>query len=199
MGKREIQIQRKKRYFIDACKKRIHLNGVDGLTVKEISRDAGYATGTLYNYFKSLNVLLFHCVKDYFNDLYDYLSKIECVDDHYDDYILMLMESYASFFIEKPEVYDLIYLKDLGSLEDLSGGENFRPPITQLLMEALTEYYEFKKIEISKKDLLMKGRLITNILHGNLLFFINNKSNLSSSDLKTKIKEEVLHVLSYVD
>lgn len=195
MEKKKIQTKRKRSYFIEATKSLIEENGVEGLTVKKIAQRAGYATGTLYNYFDNLNVLLFNCILDYFEELYNELSNIQVVDGDYQNYLLTLMAVYTDYFTQKPEIYYLIYLKNLGPIEAVNDGKTFRPKISSLLKNALIDYYKSNDVSITKKELEIIGSLITNSLHGNLLFYINKKSDLTIEKLKEKIKGEVMYII----
>jgi len=192
---KKIQAKRKRRYFIDATKSLIEEIGVEALTVKKIALKAGYATGTLYNYFDNLNVLLFHCILDYFEELYNILSDVELMNEDYEKHLLNLMVVYTDYFTQKPEIYYLIYLKNLGSVEEINDGKIFRPKISMLLKKALKAFYNSNNIIIDCKELEIIGSLITNSLHGNLLFYINKKSNMSIEKLKEKIKNEVMYIL----
>lgn len=195
MGKKEIQAKRKRSYFVEATKSLIDEIGVEALTVKKIAVKAGYATGTLYNYFDSLSVLLFNCILDYFEELYNTLSQVNVMNEAYQKYLLDLMMVYSDYFTDNPEIYYLIYLKNLGTVESINNGEIFRPKISLLLKEALVEYYNSKNIKIENKELEIIGGLITNSLHGNLLFYINKKSSISIEELKENIKNEVMYIL----
>jgi AcrR family transcriptional regulator len=192
---KKIQRVRKKRYFIDATKNLIEEIGVEALTVKKIALTAGYATGTLYNYFDNLNVLLFHCILDYFEELYSTLSDVQLINEDYEEYLLDLMAVYTDYFTQKPEIYYLIYLKNLGSVEEINDGKIFRPKISMLLKKALIEYYNSRNILKEHNELAIIGSLISNSLHGNLLFYINKKSNISVEELKEKIKNEVMYIV----
>lgn len=192
---KDVQKQRKKRYFIDAAKELIDDLGVEAITVKKIAKRAGYATGTLYNYFDNLNVLLFNCILDYFDELYKELSNIQVVDDDLQSYLLTLMEVYTDYFSKNPEIYYLIYLKDLGNVETVNDGKVFRPKISILLRKALIDYYKSIDLTIKDQELELIGSLITNSLHGNLLFYINKKSDLKIDQLKQKIKDEVKYII----
>lgn len=44
-------------YFIEATKKLIQSEGVDGLSIRKIANEAGYNSATLYNYFRDLEHL----------------------------------------------------------------------------------------------------------------------------------------------
>jgi AcrR family transcriptional regulator len=192
---KKIQYKRKKNYFLQATKSLIEEIGVEALTVKKISSRAGYATGTLYNYFDNLNVLLFNCILDYFEELYNILSEVQLDKKDYGEYLLEMMTVYTDYFTNNPEKYYLIYLKNLGSVEAINEGKIFRPKISMLLNKALIEYYSSKNISLESDELEIIGSLITNSLHGNLLFFINKKSNISVEGLKEKIKLEVMYII----
>lgn len=192
---KDIQKQRKKKYFIDAAKGLIDEIGVEAITVKKIAQRAGYATGTLYNYFDNLNVLLFNCILDYFEELYNELSNIQVVDDDYQSYLLTLMAVYTDYFTQNPEIYYLIYLKNLGPIEAVNDGKTFRPKISSLLKNALIDYYKSNNISITSQELEIVGSLITNSLHGNLLFYINRKRDITVKQLKEKINDEVIYII----
>lgn len=44
-------------YFVEATKKLIQSEGVDGLSIRKIANEAGYNSATLYNYFRDLEHL----------------------------------------------------------------------------------------------------------------------------------------------
>ena len=44
-------------YFVEATRKLIQTEGVDGLSIREISNEAGYNSATIYNYFRNLEHL----------------------------------------------------------------------------------------------------------------------------------------------
>ena len=162
MEHKKIQYKRKKNYFLQATKSLIEEIGVEALTVKKISYRAGYATGTLYNYFDNLNVLLFNCILDYFEELYNILSNVQLENKDYEEYLLQLMAVYTDYFTDNPEIYYLIYLKNLGSVETINEGKIFRPKISMLLNKALIEYYNNINISLETDELEIIGSLITN-------------------------------------
>ena len=59
--------------------------------------------------------------------------------------------------------------------------------------EEILKYLEV--LLIKNEELEIIGGLITNSLHGNLLFYINKKSNISVEELKQKIKLEVTYII----
>lgn len=65
MDNKIIQEERMKGYFIQATKKILKGEGLKAVNVRNIAREAGYSSATLYNYFKDIKDLIFECVKDF--------------------------------------------------------------------------------------------------------------------------------------
>lgn len=190
MSKKVLQEQRKKRYFIDATKNLIQTDGVENIKVKQIADMAGFASGTLYNYFNSLDTLLFYCVIDYFDECYQKINAVNQKKYSSKEYLFKIIEAYSTYFIENTHVYQLIFLENLGPAPEDFGGRNFQPIITELLRNALQNCASDGYFSISQLEVL--GRLISNTIHGNLLFFINQKHILPSAEVLKRINEEVL-------
>lgn len=64
MNRREIQIDRTRRYFLDAAKDIIRAEGVRNLTTKKIGERAAYSNASLYNYFENFNELVCRCMEE---------------------------------------------------------------------------------------------------------------------------------------
>lgn len=58
--KKAIQRHRKMRYFIEAADQIISDQGLGALTIRKVSEIAGYNSATLYNYFDSLDHLIYY-------------------------------------------------------------------------------------------------------------------------------------------
>lgn len=118
--RKEIQRVRMWRYFLDAATEMIEENGINHVTIRKIADRAGFTSSTAYNYFKDLSHLKFFAsmrfTKDYITDLPEYLNKGENTIESW----LYSWECFCKHSFERPEIYELIFMEDLGgSVDDL--------------------------------------------------------------------------------
>ena len=195
MDKKAIQNERMKGYFIEAAKKIIKEEGVDKLTVKKVADAAGYAQGTLYNYFENLDRLLFHCIKDYFVECED--SVINKIDNYttVTEKLINSATAYSRYFIEHPNVYQLIFMENLSyPPEEKIGEQGYIPKIIKILRGILEECAQ--EGIIKEEEVTIIRNLIGNSIHGNLLFFINDvKKVRTKQEVLKKIETEVEYLL----
>lgn len=109
MSKKEIQKQRMYSYFIDACHKLIRESGIDQLTIRKISDEAGYNSATLYNYFENLDELvalaLLDSVKPYFN----VIKELHDMDLPTPYKFLLIWREYARHSFENPQTFTRVF------------------------------------------------------------------------------------------
>lgn len=194
MGKKEIQEERKRRYFIEAVKEIVRDKGVGELTVKKVADLAGFAPGTLYNYFSDLNELLFYAVLDFFAECKRYVLKEVEGSKSPREKAINLAQAYARYFIENPNIYQLVFLEDIKVPEEEFAGESFVPEIVKLSAENLEACAEAGVIAAEDVEIILG--LMANSIHGNLLFYIKGRSaDMKQEEVIDKITREVKFVL----
>lgn len=190
MDKKKLKEKRKRGYFIEAAKEIILTEGIESLSVKRIADDAGFSPGTLYNYFKDLNTLLFHCILSFFDDCKE--EVLERIDDELSakEKSINLALYYSEYYIENPNVYKLIFFMDLGEIPRESG---YTPEIIKISKDTLLNYMKETNKDEETTDIVVG--IISNIIHGNLMFYIKGRSPIDKKDLLKKIENEVRFVL----
>ncbi|MRH41501.1 TetR family transcriptional regulator [Aquibacillus halophilus] len=117
-GRKEIQRARMWRYFLDAATEVIEEEGLDQVTIRKIADRAGYTSSTAYNYFKDLSHLKFFAAMrfttDYINELPLYLEKGTNTIDSW----LYSWECFCKHSFDRPEIYAIIFMDDLGGAVD---------------------------------------------------------------------------------
>ncbi len=138
MDNKSLQKQRMLRYFVDATTKIIDSEGIDAVTVKKVSALAGYNSATLYNYFDSLNHLIFFTslrnLKEYTIDLPKYIANKKNTIEVY----LLVWKCFCRHCYSKPLFY-----------RDLFFGEQSHMKVN----EAILSYFELFKDEIPESTL----------------------------------------------
>ena len=198
MDKKSIQEARKRKYFIDAAMEIIKKEGVDNLSVKKVADLAGYAPGTLYNYFTDLNALLGYCAAEFWIESREYvLEKVQDIEDIKYRFIRACV-AYLEYFFDNPNVFKLIFLQDF--IHDFKGlpAEIQDRVINPTVVALLREYFKDCVSEgiIAENKLLQLEDIIANYIHGILLFYIMERTNESRERIQKKVEKQIDCLLS---
>ncbi|HHW66152.1 MAG: hypothetical protein PWP07_1458 [Epulopiscium sp.] len=187
--KREIQKQRMMKYFIEAAKEIIKKEGVKGLTARKIGDVAGYSYATLYNYFRDIKEVLAYCVFDFFEECYQYMMESKNENLNCIEQLIVYTDAYFKYFIANPDMFQLIYIEDLGNIpiELLKGDKKLS--IGVLLKECIYKCAEEGYIEKANIDVIHD--LIGSSIRGKLLLLVNKRDEKSSEDLLLELKAEI--------
>jgi len=189
---RELHI---KRIFVDAAKQYIAAHGVGSLTVKAVADLAGYAPGTLYNYFADLQELLYDCAKDFFHECtLRVKQRLESCTTPVEKVVEPALV-YTQYFLEHPDVFHLLFVAELGepALQDFQRGA-YVPEVIQLQQQHLQECVQAGIIAIEKVDSI--SGLISNTVHSNLLFYLKGRLPVSADQLVEKTRRELNFLFS---
>lgn len=193
MDKKIIQEERMRSYFIEAAKRIVREEGVKSLTVKKIANLAGYAPGTLYNYFSDLNTLLFYCVADFLEESKKEIqNKVGDIHDEKEK-LITATRAYSEYFINNPNVFELVFMEDLGPVPENLKEEILNPKIVLILNQILMECAQ--KGIISKERTTLLENIIGSSINGLLLFVIKNKTRVAKEEIIKLIEEEVNYLL----
>lgn len=111
--KKAIQKKRMITYFLDATLEIIEKEGIEKVTVRKIADIAGYNSATLYNYFESLDHLLFYAamsnMNDYINALPIYTKYVKNSRDLYFE----VWRCFIEYSFLKPEIYYNLFFSSL--------------------------------------------------------------------------------------
>ena len=106
---KSVKAQRIESYFIDAAKEIIKKEGPDSVTVRKIADLSGYSYGSIYNYYKDLDELMFETRNAMIYDMmammgegpHDSLSSVEDFK--------RINRIFLDFFIENSHIYTFFY------------------------------------------------------------------------------------------
>ena len=189
MDNKEIQRQRMMGYFIEAAKVIVKEEGVKGLTARKVGDRAGYSYATIYNYFGDLKELLAYCVFDFLEDCYQYMmgfkdDGVDCVEQ-----ILLYTTAYFRYFAQNSDMFQLIFLEDLGTVPQALMKNDKQPSAGYLLRENLRQCAKEGYIAEENVDIL--HGLIGASIHGKLLFFVKRRNMEGLEDVVGIVKREV--------
>lgn len=162
MDRKAIQEKRRKGYFIEAAKKIIREEGVNNLKVKKVADLAGFVSGTLYNYFTDLNDLYSHCAVDFWKECKDYVLNSVENNKGYRSQIINSLRIYCEYFIDNPNVFELIFLMDFTEMPDET------PEVVLIIMKLMND--SVTECLIPDDKLRMVEEILSSSIHGLLLF-----------------------------
>jgi AcrR family transcriptional regulator len=116
MGRKEIQEQRMKDYFIQATKEILKAEGIGAVSVRSIAEKAGYSFATLYNYFKDVKDLVFFCVKDFQKECEDYIESKMGKAGRGEAKIKAIALAYVEYFVQYPGVFELFFIEKMSAI-----------------------------------------------------------------------------------
>jgi len=193
MDKKKIQRDRMMNYFIEATKKIIEEEGIKKVTVRRVGDLAGYSYATIYNYFKDTRELLAHCAIHYLEYFYACIKEVNVENLEIKEQILKYSEEYFMFFSKHPEIFNLIFIEDLGHFPELISETVKKPSLRDLLTEQLKICAE--KAYIKPENIEYIHSLIITSIHGKLLLHINKRRGGEVEDYIRDIKKEILFLL----
>lgn len=102
------------RYFVDASIKIIKEEGISAITIRKVSNYAGYTSATLYNYFDSLEHLVFLANMDSLEEYVDILpTYIEDCKNSIEVY-MGISTCYVKHAYENPETFYSLFFSHKG-------------------------------------------------------------------------------------
>jgi len=109
MGRRSTHTPEQLRQLIlDAAQAIIEVNGLAGLSAREIARRIGYSPGTIYNMFQNLDDVVLH-IEARILDALDERLAVALADGAPEEKVSRLAEAYLAFTQERPKLWNLLF------------------------------------------------------------------------------------------
>jgi AcrR family transcriptional regulator len=105
---KNIKQQRVEGYFIDAAKVIIKNEGPQAVTVRKVADISGYSYGSIYNYYKDLDELMFHVKNSMIIDMINTMHQSAKIPQTIED-IQVINREFANFFMDNPNIYEFYY------------------------------------------------------------------------------------------
>lgn len=205
--KKEIQNERKIRYFVEAVWEIEDTEGVEAVTARKVADLAGYNVATLYNYFENLNHLLafasLHHLKEYAMALPKYAEGIT-------NPLILYMKTWECFNyygFKDPLVYKNLFFGEFTSSYNDSLELYYSIFPDQLPKDGLQFYPMLHERELHKRDytLLMESaksgiipeEYVKDISNMNVLIWRGMLDRLSEPGLEYSVDEMTKTATNY--
>jgi len=162
--------ERLKGYFLEAAKNMIRSEGLKSVSVRNIAESAGYSYATMYNYYRNLSELILDCIKDFFGECREYISKEEIPEKNGKKRLIALTKAYIKFFVQYPGIFEVIFLESKPIVP-------FKPEMNDIIEKFLIELLRADALDIFKKDKKTERflRIHRDYVSGLLLLYINRR------------------------
>lgn len=206
-NKKEIQSERKIRYFVEAAWAIEDKEGLDAITARKVADWAGYNVSTLYNYFENLNHLLAFAS---LRHLRDYASSLPKYTEGIDDPLILYMKTWQCFnyhAFQKPAIYKNLFFGEFPTYYNTSLKLYYDIFPEQLPKDGLRFYPMLHEKDLHKRDytlllqvaecgLLPKDK-IKDISYMNVLIWRGMLDRLSEPDFEYSVDEMTKLITNY--
>lgn len=111
LSNKDIQRIRTMSYFVEAVHQIIESEGIEAVTVRKVSKLAGYNPATLYNYFENLDYLVGFASIKYLQDYHQSLKHdVEPIKEPRARF-LAIWECFCFYSFECPKIYEALFFK----------------------------------------------------------------------------------------
>jgi AcrR family transcriptional regulator len=193
MDKKQLKINRKKGYFVESTKQIIDQEGIESLSVKKIANRAGFAAGTLYNYFNDMNHLLQHVLLDYFDECITVVENSMTTDNITYETIENAFMVYSDYFINHPNAFNLIFLKDVGAMQGDVKDNLLNPKVNIFFHQLLQKYFNNQMSEENNLEIIELS--VANMIHGSLLFYLKGRTTYDEQTFKHLLRNQLKYIL----
>lgn len=195
MNNKEIQEQRIRGYFIQATKEMLKGEGMKSISVRAIADRAGYSYATLYNYFKDVNELIFHCVEDFNQECEEFVSFRTDKNLKTTAAIKAKSIEFANYFLDYPGIFDIFFLEKINASQR-------REQTVNIIVFALDKICEYDWKDCLKENLMDEKTIsdkkiqLKNLITGMLLFKINRNYPADYQEFKNQLTSQIENILN---
>ncbi len=197
MTNKELQRQRMMEYFINAAVEIIDNEGVAAVSARKVAELAGYSYATIYNYFRDINHLLWHCVPEYFNRLTSLVRADVLPGPTGARKLRQACRAYTKFFAEHPYSFQFMFMTDLGDAPPEVADALSQPLFLNSLTTVLTQCVAEGTIRV--EDIPSLSILIGFTVNGALLFHVNRRMDTTMEQLLDQVDLALDSILKGVD
>ncbi|MFD1125068.1 TetR/AcrR family transcriptional regulator [Lentilactobacillus raoultii] len=191
----EIKIQTARAKIIEAARKLFENKGVDGTSIRDIAKEAGYSHTTIYLYFGNKQELFNLIAEKPLKKLYLKFEEIYESDKSNKDKFLLMCEYYVAFGIAQRQFYPLLATYDGERIDEKS----YKNDTSKMRMKSLNLLEEvLKKIISDNLDGELRVNLVRGVfyfLHGTVMTYISSKE--PSEELIPRLKKIVDDYFNY--
>ncbi|MBI9099123.1 MAG: TetR/AcrR family transcriptional regulator [Spirochaetaceae bacterium] len=181
-------------HFAQTGKDMILQSGIESVSARKLAHLAGYALGTIYNHFSSLDELLWYSRSLMIEEMGYYLmtenpGKITGVDD-----LKKLLRSYMGYFLDNPHIYRFFYFHSLDKKEKRERNFTEAPGFSDqrnIAFSFLSHDGLYSQSEINQI-----GQILINSIQGLLTMVITDNDGLKAESAYRQLDKMIDFLIS---
>ncbi|WDV45766.1 TetR/AcrR family transcriptional regulator [Clostridiaceae bacterium M8S5] len=191
MINKEMRLRMRKQY-IKIAKKILINEGAKAVTARRLGKEMDYSYATVYNYFDSIENLLWHVAisfgDDYIKQFQDYNSD---KDYNVEDLVTLFMR-YIEYHFKNPNIFKF-YLNPMQSKPSNEIINSIKAiEVNEIVLKVITSIMH--ENEPSNKSKMMT-HIITSSVYGMLTLHFGNIMVLTQDQIRELVKQEILFIL----
>lgn len=190
---KDIRRQRVIDDFIRAAREILEQDGVQGVSARKVAERAGWSYATIYNYFRDINHLLWHCIPGYIADIYSYIQKSAEGETLGLNQLIKAHTAYVGYFHERPNIYKFMFLTEIGPPPVELADKLAEPVLGQGQEQVLNLCV--KQGLIPEADIPLVGELLVTAVHGAMYMRATGKFPIGSQQLEQRIEEYIRYIM----
>ncbi len=187
MDNKTIKSERVKKIFAGTARNMIIEGGIESVTVRDVADQAGYAYPTLYNYFKSLDELLWYTRNMMILEVGEYIRDNIKTPPVNARGISELFRTYIDYYLKYPNVFRFFYFYHLEKGEDSSLKNGFDFDFEKQIAQIAEYFIKEKGFRHGKIITVLKTVLYS--VHGMLMLHLSDNYNLAKDEIYRSLNE----------
>lgn len=169
MNRKEMEIEARKQYIIDAAAKVFGRDGYENASVNEIAKEAEFTKRTLYKYFKDKADLYLSVLIHTYGEMVDELLQQNYEEKSGIDILKRSIESQYEYYKKSPETFKIMY--DIGNVRKITDNDKINKFLE--IDNRITNSIK-RIIELGQKDGSISKKYNSAITTINLKFIISS-------------------------
>lgn len=190
--KKTMKAERVKQFFIDACSQIIVTEGVEQVTIRKVAEEAGYSYGSIYNYFKDINEVLWYARENLMMEMASGIQAEILKNPALFGDIRSVLKVYMNYQLTHPHIFRFLYVYPLNAVDNKSSQSLQSLNMSQGWSSMLQGYVE--KGVLRSDQVKVVSDLILYAIHGLLMIGMTNNWDLK----KTMVHTELVQMLDYL-
>jgi len=186
--KQEIKSYRIKEVFISTAKDIIIKDGAVNVSTRKIADASGYSLGTIYNYFKNIDELLWQVRSKLIIDINNHIKSIISSVSNVNELVLLFSE-FIKYFTNNPNIYEFFYLYKLNPQHKPSNVSDYNIDIISTFEFLLKDGY------ISRSDIHTLSMTIIYSVYGMLTMYFSQNDTMDEQILNTQIESIIRYLV----
>jgi AcrR family transcriptional regulator len=186
MKNKEIQEARMRQYFIQAAGEILKGEGIAALSVRNVADKAGYSFATIYNYFRDVNELVFHCVNDFQEECRRFAHDHAETTTEPKEKLKKTIQGYVNYFIQYPGIFELYYLVRVGDFGNKQSTiETIGTSLDSVCQPVWNECRDLKIFD--EREIPQLKSVIRHSVIGMMLLYINRRIPQEFADFQKQL------------